>query len=420
MKNLPFSRFYDFSVLLIIVVSVLLPKLVALTFGIWFLTIIFGFVKKEIRIIKPNFLSILFWLLFMSYLIGVIWTNHSDVAFKYIEYKLSLLIIPLLFIFQPKEAINRKKLMLGFIVSVGLLGVYSFIQSLFQSPLTLDSVTSVYFSTIHHPTYFSAYAFLAMAMSVQQLHSQIVFKKRLFWAVVAVIFIAIQFLCLSLAGLLLLMLFVAVYGVYLIKCKFGKIGIWASIAIVPLVMYFSVQFVPGFKTQFKGSKLYFMEYLNDPITFVKTKKTYLGGDETRLILWTASVQEIKKHPFGVGTGNLDDHLAAQLQHLTHYEMAEKKYNPHNQFFQTALEVGIPSALLILIIIGWCFIQGLVKKEFLLVVLSLNLLINCLFESMLQRQSGIVFYVLWLMILSIYLSNKHEEKGSSTENDTVVL
>jgi len=419
LKNLPFYRVYELCVLLTIMVSVLLPKLVALSFGIWFITIVFGVFQKKIRFVQPNLLSILFWLLFMSYLIGTIWTNHPEIAFKYIEYKLSLLIIPLLFLFQPKEGIIQKRLIVGFVVSVGVLGLYSFIQSLFHSPLTLDSVTSVYFSTIHHPTYLSGFAFLAMVMSVQQIHMQTKLKERLFWAIMVVVLVAIQFLCLSLAGLLLLMLFIIGYAVYLIKCKFGKIGLWVSIALVPIVMYLSIQFIPGFKTQFKGSKLYFLEYMEDPIKFVKTKKTYLGGDETRLILWTATIREIKKHPFGVGTGNLDDHLTSQLQYLTHYEMAEKKYNPHNQFFQTALEVGIPAAVLILFIVGWCIFKGLVRREYLLVLLSVNLFINCLFESMLQRQSGIVFYTLWMVILSVYFSNKQELVKHQVENDSVV-
>ena len=124
-------------------------------------------------------------------------------------------------------------------------------------------------------------------------------------------------------------------------------------------------------------------------------------------MWTVSIKTWAKHPFGVGTGNVDEYLSKELMHVGQFELAkldqnfEIKYNPHNQFLQIGIELGIIGIIVFL----WSLFQtikiGFRSQNWLLIFLVFCLIFNCLFESMLQRQTGIVFFIFWICLLVVY-------------------
>jgi O-antigen ligase len=102
---------------------------------------------------------------------------------------------------------------------------------------------------------------------------------------------------------------------------------------------------------------------------------------------------------GCGTANFDDRLGKRLKDKGLDDYAELNYNPHNQFLQVAVEIGV-FGLLIFCSIFVCYFRMAKKYRFgALFWLTFNLAFNCLFESMFQRQSGIVFYVLLFCLSS---------------------
>jgi O-antigen ligase len=88
-----------------------------------------------------------------------------------------------------------------------------------------------------------------------------------------------------------------------------------------------------------------------------------------------------------------------------HQFAKKQYNPHNQFLQITLEIGILGILLFfsLFVIG--FKIAYKHGNWILAIVLFNLFFNSIFESMLQRQSGIVFYTLLICLISSDLENK---------------
>ena len=117
-------------------------------------------------------------------------------------------------------------------------------------------------------------------------------------------------------------------------------------------------------------------------------------------MWAASCQVFVEHPFGVGTGNVDDFLSDKLNEIGQPHMAAKKLNPHNQFLQTAVEVGVFGLALLIFLAIYGTYVSIQTKNWLLLFVIISLAFNCLFESMLQRQSGIVFYTFWICLLPI--------------------
>ena len=83
-------------------------------------------------------------------------------------------------------------------------------------------------------------------------------------------------------------------------------------------------------------------------------------------------------------------------------MATRNYNPHNQFLQTAVEVGVFGLIFFSSVIIYAFYLGFRFKSVLILFIGLNLGFNSLFESMFQRQSGIVFFVFWLCLSALML------------------
>jgi hypothetical protein len=118
-----------------------------------------------------------------------------------------------------------------------------------------------------------------------------------------------------------------------------------------------------------------------------------------------------QHPFGVGTGNVDDHLSYRLTLYGQTEMAKKdgengiQYNPHNQFLQTAVEIGVIGLLLLVTLFGSTLRFAWRHRNYALLIMTAALVFNSLFESMLQRQSGIVFFSFWICLLIVVSTSK---------------
>lgn len=135
----------------------------------------------------------------------------------------------------------------------------------------------------------------------------------------------------------------------------------------------------------------------------------MTGNQARLILWTISGEIIAAHPLGVGISGLDLEMSRKLHVLGFHEMAAKHWNPHNQFLQLTAEIGWLGLLLFISILIAIARLAWQRKDQLLGFLLLSLVLNSLFESMLQRQSGIVFYLLFLSaFIAIITYSKNEE------------
>ena len=409
-----YARAYTLVLCVLVAIVVLVPKLVGLGVILTVLTLIIGAVKKKVVFQKPTLISYLFIGLYLSYVVGMMFTNHPDIAGKYLEYKLSMVLLPVLFLFVPKERIGLNLLFGSFTISVFLLGSIHLVMSfLHAEKLTIYNLTSSSFSTLHHPTYFSAYAFLAMAIMYYWLRNknESLIRNRPTIVIILFVFILFQFFAMSLAGLLVLMLFGLIVVLRFVFERFGKMVFLLCLVFAPVSLILLLMFTPGLKEQVEVSKKYVLEYIQNPEEFIRSKQTYVGGNETRLIMWTAASKEIGNHPMGVGTGNVDEVLQHRLVKMGQPAMAEKNLNPHNQYLQTALEVGVLGLLLFVGILVFGGVFAIKNRSVVLFMLTLSLAFNSLFESMVQRQSGIVFYTLWLMLLVTVINREHLQKST---------
>ncbi len=406
---------YQLSLGLIALLMAFLPKMVVLGFIFMFASIIFGIKNKQVKFHVDSVL-LSFTLLYVAYLIGCIFTDNADAAGKYLEYKLSFILVPLLFSFRPKFNVNLAFPIIGLSIGImasSLLGILKAISIYSETKIAFTSFTSSNIC-IDHPTYFAAMTTVSIA-GIWFLHKNKFAGFTGNWVFIYLVF-ALCMLCLSyaMAGILFLLL---VTSWIILRWIYTKINRWfflSLLIIFPILLFFSITNVSGFKDELTNSMEALKSFATDPNKFVEGKNEALSGDQVRLVMWTVSVNAWSKNPWGVGTGNVDECLSRELKRIGQNELAtlgdnrEIRYNPHNQFLQIGLEIGFLGLFIFLYGMISAVRRGLTSKNWFLILIVSCLLFNSLFESMLQRQTGIVFFTFWICLLSVHSNLTREQ------------
>lgn len=113
-----------------------------------------------------------------------------------------------------------------------------------------------------------------------------------------------------------------------------------------------------------------------------------GGTSFRLAKWESVQRLWEKMPVqGYGIGDVQKQLNGQYEADHHPQL--RNYNAHNQYFQTALGLGVPGLILLVILLFY----PLFPKPPGFFALSFCLLFAlCIFtESMLEVQKGVLFF-----------------------------
>ncbi len=411
--NKTYDQYLSLAVSIMLGVSILFPHFFGAIVLLYVVLIIHGMVSKRL-FFKIDTIG---WMLIAFYTMYLVWTlktEHWEIASKTLEYKLSIFLFPLLFAFKPKKGgFHLSIISSGLIISVLLATIYGLLNAIvcYFGGGGKSCFLTVIVSPIHHPTYFVVYWITALiAAWFGKINN---WKNyRLSWIFpFTVLGIVIHALSLSLAGILFLMLSIFIALVYGISRKFGRLAGGISLFILPVIGFFIITKTPQIEGEWNGAKWYAEQYVKDPEGFVRNATYPMSGSEERLILWTVSTQEFRKNMMGVGTGNTEETIANALIDHGQTEQAEKNLNPHNQFLQTGLEVGIIGLILLCVIFGFGIYLGIRNGNPLLLIVSASIAFNCLFESMLQRQSGVVFFALMMSVLgSSELIHQKKEKS----------
>lgn len=412
-----FGKWYSAYLGLFVLFLLVAPKLTAILFVAFIPLAIIGFRKHHFRF-KWNAISLLLLAFYACYAWYCIYTRNGELAGKYLEYKLSFVLFPIVFSCVPQFKVTVKFPIIGLIVGSLYLIAAGFIGAYFcdcGSNFGLSCYFSSRFSAIHHPSYTSVYYTICLFTVWYARHQR--YKWMPLWATLLLSFILILAIgmCLSLAGMLFFVLASAGAICVLIYYRFGKRIALGFMVLSPFLLVAIIRFVPQLHNEWKGAKQFADEYVSDPEAFIRNKKYPMSGSEVRLVMWSAAYKVFIDYPFGVGTGNVDEVLANYLNKLDQRELAKQNYNPHNQYLQTGIEVGWLGLGILMAFLGWSLFIAWKNRNWLLLLLVTNLMFNMLFESMLQRQSGIMFYTfgvcLLVMLIRYELIPLKAEKGS---------
>ncbi len=404
MKIVGFTNLFEKTLGFFAIGFVLFPKFAPLFFILLITVVLSGIIKKEVSF-QLNVISSLFLLFYFCYLIGIIFTHDINAGFFELEKKLSFVIFPLLLSLKFKKTWSINVAYMGFILATFLVTLYGIIMAL-STWLGSGGGDWVYFSTaispIHHPSYLAAYLTISTAFAFIGWREKLPFFS-LYWIIPFTIFVlVIHGFLQSLSGTLFLLIAIFTSLLIWLRNKFRRPIFYTIIILMPLIGFIVINSISSFQNDWKDASSNIIEYSKNPKSFVEKREQTLSSSSVRIILWTAAFQIFYKHPFGVGTGNMDEFMEKELIILKQKELTKQNFNPHNQFLQTAVEIGFFGLLVFFAILFSSIYYGLKYKNYLLIIISSNLLFNSLFESMLQRQSGIIFYCFWLCLLSLYL------------------
>ncbi|MES2588619.1 MAG: O-antigen ligase family protein [Bacteroidota bacterium] len=409
MKSLKFNKNYiEISLSMCLFIAIIFPKLLSLGLILAILSSLIALVKKDVSF-RMNKVSLLFILLYLAYLIGVFWTQNEAQAMKYLENKMSFLLLPLTFSFVKKEKFEINLIFKSLVFS----SLLSFVINICLAFKCYDFYGSIPYCFIKghlsgdiHPTYLSFLLSIAI-VSVYQLWKTK--DLQLKWGIVLFSILSLYtILLMSLSGLIffLLIVFGFVLRMIYFSLSFKKFLIVLLTMLVLIFMFFIK--TPFIKSDVEDAAKFTNEYFKSPKKFIENASQEPSGTETRIIMWTVSLEEFVKHPFGVGTGNIDAYLSANLVSKNKVEFSKFQYNPHNQFLQTGLEIGLIGLLILILILFFGIKYALLYKSVPLLVVTLSLFMNSLFESMLQSQFGIIFYPLFFLIFIAELKSRTKQ------------
>ncbi|WP_300664592.1 O-antigen ligase family protein [Fluviicola sp.] len=418
MKQVSFGQIFSIYLGLFSFGTLVFPKLAAPMVLLLLVLVAVAYIRKEVSwsLNRPGMFMML---LYVAYLIGIFFSHELANGLKYAEYKLSLLVIPLLLSIRPKFEWKLQWSVIGLIAGtlvVAGIGILSSCNCYERHQWLLYCFSSSYISPVHHPSYFSGFLLFATASAWYGYRKK--WKGFSLFAVIPYTLFAsvFYFFCLSLAGILFLGVVLVGLFVYLLYRKLGK---WVALAVLllgPVLLFVILSKVPGIEDDVRVTKGAISEYVADPHAFLakRVDDPAIPGNQKRLVMWTISTELILEHPFGVGTGNVDEYLFGRLNQYGFHQLVTDDLNPHNQYLQTTLEIGIFGLLILLGLIGSCIYVAIKHRNFLLLLLISGLAFNMLFESMLQRQSGVVFYSFWIPVLLIFIQNISERKNQNKD------
>jgi len=180
----------------------------------------------------------------------------------------------------------------------------------------------------------------------------------------------------------------------------GKIvGLISALLIIPVALYY-LSDNPRFKT--------ITTYVKASVgNNTQIKDEYESLVMIRVKMWPIILKDlnIKEILLGVGLGDTNQRFIQAYKNNNLEYAAATELNAHNQYIQTLVSTGILGLLLLLTIIGYGFWFVYINRDMLLFLFFTIISVNFIFESMLERVFGVLFFVFFLLILSSKPQNK---------------
>ncbi|MBL7889144.1 MAG: O-antigen ligase family protein [Bacteroidia bacterium] len=394
-----------------------LPVLIVLLALNWL--IYYKNIKISFQNIRKNTALLFMLLLYVAYLVGLLYTSNFKFAAEILETKFSFLLLPLVYSAYMHETSEKlDHYLLAFVYGcVGYaLFCFGYAFYAFYKPVYTDLYGVLYdlgynyfyysyLSSIFHPSYASMYAVIAL-LAIYYLNRKSIVQFNLKWVSIVVLLSVYTLFLSSKAGWIGLFLVFLVYLFELFRQSKYLLILFVVIGLSTLFYVINVRFAPTYaqripKVETIENAIKEKDEQNNAVT------TSSDGTGSRIFVWKASVDVINENLlFGVGTGDsrdkmLEKYLEKQMK--TEYEFG---LNSHNQFLNTAVSIGLLGLLLLLACFIVPFFKALRVKNILVIGFVVLVSMNLLFESMFERQAGVIFYVfLNTLLCSTFVSGK---------------
>lgn len=386
----------------------LLPKASSILIISYVLISLLGFSKGYFRNLWERKDFLVYMVLYILLLLGLTYTIDSETGMSKIQTQFSLFIIPLILGGQRLNGVTRQKCLKYFIVGLGVATVLCLGNALYRGISTgsfyvldeFDRPNNIFFYREFsglldlHPTYFSLYLGVGLfcLMDSSFLKRKLNLSIKIFSGV---LFFMALFLTSSKAGIFSFIAVALVFYAYKIIVKrrmvhFGFLimfilGVVVMYGINPVFYKRSAQGLTSFDQVFFENK-----FINESTSI-------------RFHLWLLSLKTAKESfVFGYGTGSTREILNQKCLKFYAFSTCEtlRNKNSHNQFLNFLVSNGIIFVFGFILALAIGLTRAFQKRDKLLILFLLLMSLNFLFESLLQRERGVVFFMLFVVMLSI--------------------
>ncbi len=266
--------------------------------------------------------------------------------------------------------------------------------------------TSVGFSILEHPTYLALKINWLLILLFFVNDSKKIDLKSWIYLLLIVFLSVILYLLSSKAGLFLWIILVVAFFVNRILKAHNPFFYIFSIVVFLFVVGITVTQIPRVK-----------RYINSIEQVTDSTQIDWKNLDQRTREWYSAIQLIKEKPvFGHGLAKIEDRMVEEYKKNGWEEEARLRFNAHNQFLEAQMTFGIPGTLsLIWMLITPVLVRKRLKYPKLAVAFTAMMSFFLLFESMFNRQWGIMFFILfYCILLSQFRKNETE-----TKNDVLI-
>jgi O-antigen ligase len=362
-----------------------------------------GDFNNKWKLLRKNGFFIVAGLFFLLQIILLYFPAHLPVDYSIIQSKVGFLFIPLVFLSSETILQERVKVMLCCGITLMIAVVFCLVVAMSSYLGNGDPSVFFYHQLVspihHHAVYFSAFILSFLYFLIND-YDQLKVKKG-----VLVFTFTLLFLFLLLLSSKSLIISGITVGVFLFfkretTKKFFNVLLLICVGVLAIAMFLVDN---PLKKRFidigEGNwQLYNQkEYSRD---------VYFNGLQFRLLQWRL-VYEIlnEQHAWwtGLGEKNAQSRLDEQYTKLNMYrgdstgDRGYLGYNCHNQYLQNLLQGGIPGLFLLLLMIFYLFRYASRQSNYTMLGIVLLLIILFFTESVLERQYGLVLFLVLPLI-----------------------
>lgn len=345
---------------------------------------------------------LIFSAIYLFHIVAIFYTENMDKGKADLMQKLSLLLFPLLF--GSVEGFGkgaRNKVLTAFLSGTLIAVLMAFYTAWRAYSLSGDSMEFYMsnFSPVHHPTYLAMYMNFAAFVLLWRLHSDYYHgvRQALAWMLFALFSICLVFPA-SKAGFVNFIFLVLFY--LFLSIRAGSLNKQSFVGFVAITTAFFVLLAFDPVAQRRVGKSLEITGQED----LQAPANELESNTARLIAWQMAIREIPNHPFGVGTGDIGDFLAATFRADGHEALAERNLNVHNSFLQIALAQGIMAMLFFIFSLLYPLPLIWSKRDWIYAFFIGSIGLQFLVECMTETQSGVVYFAFFNAMLFFSLKS----------------
>jgi len=379
----------------IIAVTLFLPQYIINSISIIALItlwVINGSYKKINNVLK-NEVIIIFMLLYLSFIIGTLYSNNINDALKLLKLRLPILLLPILYSTTKRFTHKETKLFKIIFIGAALIAcMFCHASLLFAWAKTGDSFSELirshkysytYITNVIdlQPTYFSYLLIICLIFLESTISKTKAVKTKILYIIISIYFILFLIHITSRIALLVLVFGFLFYLTHnLFKKNYKAFFITFFILISGVIA----------STQFEFTVKRYKQVAN---IFIPQKGVVHKNSGYRVFSFKAFKSNFKEHPFfGEGLADGQEELDNYFDEIGFPHMKGVDY--HNQYIQTTVELGVIGLIIFLLTLLIPLRMSIIQKnkEFFLFLMVTIMFLAV--ENMFIRHKGVVPYALF--------------------------